>query len=190
MKKVLFPLIVFMTVNTVGKAQESVELTNGAYEKKQVVTVDGADAGKIYVRALEVLSDWAGSQSKSKIGIDVQDKDEGMVVYKGRLEIGYHKANFLAGWEVYADFTIKIKCKDGKAQIACYVPSATFEWSAKQYPAEETVPISALIPKYNYKSKLRIKKAAIEFGPQIPEKFDAVIAMLASKITQKPDDDF
>jgi hypothetical protein len=190
MKNILFTLIVFFAFGMAGEAQSALELTNGAYEKKQVVTVEGVDAGKLYVRALEVLSDWAGSQSKSKIGIDVQDKDEGMVVYKGRLEIGFHKVNFMAGWEIYGDFTIKIKCKDGKAQITCIVPTATFEWSVPQYPAIETVSLGELIPEYNYKGKMRIKKAAKNFGPQIPGKFDNVVAMLATKMTQQPDNDF
>lgn len=126
--------------------------------KKTCCNGGGVSSDKLYVRALEALSDWAGSQGKSKIGIDVQDKDEGLVVYKGRLNMGFHKVNFMAGWEVYADFTIKIKCKDGRAQVSANVPSLTFDWSFKQYPATETVPISAIYPEYNYKSSLKIKK--------------------------------
>jgi hypothetical protein len=37
---------------------------------------------------------------------------------------------------------------------------------------------------------MRIKKAAKNFGPQIPGKFDNVVAMLATKMTQQPDNDF
>jgi len=187
MKKVLSIAIMLLMVMTVS-AQE--QLINGAIEKKQVVMVDGVSADKLYVRALEALSDWAGAQGKSKIGIDVQDKDEGLVVYKGQLEMGFHKVNFMAGWEVYADFTIKIKCKDGRAQVSANVPSLTFDWSAKQYPATETVPISAIYPEFNYKPKLRIKKAAIEFAPLTPSMFDKIISSLAAKLQQEPDDDF
>ncbi len=187
MKRLLSLTIMQLIVMTVI-AQE--QLINGVIEKKQVVVVEGVSADKLYVRALEALSDWAGAQGKSKIGIDVQDKDEGLVVYKGQLEMGFHKANFLAGWEVYADFTIKIKCKDGRAQVLAIVPSLTFDWSAKQYPATETVQISAIYPEYNYKSKLRIKKAAMEFAPLAPSMFDNIIASLAAKLQQQQDDDF
>ena len=187
MKKVLSIAIMLLAVMT-ASAQE--QLINGVIEKKQVVMVEGVPADKLYVRALEALSDWAGSQGKSKIGIDVQDKDEGLVVYKGRLNMGFHKVNFMAGWEVFADFTIKIKCKDGRAQVSASVPSLTFDWSAKQYPATETVPISAIYPEYIYKSSLKIKKAAIEFAPLTPSMFDKIITLLADKLKQQPDDDF
>jgi hypothetical protein len=179
--------ILLLMVLTI-RAQE--QLVNGVIEKKQVVMVEGVSADKLYVRALEALSDWAGAQGNSKIGIDVQDKDEGLVVYKGRLEMGFHKVNFMAGWEVFADFTIKIKCKDGRAQVSANVPSLTFDWSAKQYPATETVPISAIYPEFNYKPKLRIKKAAIEFAPLTPSTFEKIIALLATKLQQQPEDDF
>lgn len=120
----------------------------------------------------------------------MQDKDEGLVVYKGRLNMGFHKVNFMAGWEVYADFTIKIKCKDGRAQVSANVPSLTFDWSFKQYPATETVPISAIYPEYNYKSSLKIKKAAKEFAPLTPSMFDKIVTSLAEKLKLQPDDDF
>lgn len=187
MKRLISLTMMLLIVITVS-AQE--QLINGVIEKKQVVMVEGVSADKLYVRALEALSDWAGAQGNSKIGIDVQDKDEGLVVYKGRLEMGFHKVNFMAGWEVFADFTIKIKCKDGRAQVSANVPSLTFDWSAKQYPATETVPISAIYPEYNYKSKLRIKKAAIEFAPLTPSMFDKIISLLATKLQQQPEDDF
>jgi hypothetical protein len=37
---------------------------------------------------------------------------------------------------------------------------------------------------------LRIKKAAIKFAPLTPSIFDKVIASLAAKLQQQPDDDF
>ncbi len=187
MKKLLSIAITLLMTVTIS-AQD--ELVNGMLEKKHVVMVEGVSSDKLYVRALEALSDWAGSQGKSKIGIDVQDKDEGLVVYKGRLNMGFHKVNFMAGWEVYADFTIKIKCKDGRAQVSANVPSLTFDWSFKQYPATETVPISAIYPEYNYKSSLKIKKAAKEFAPLTPSMFDKIVTSLAEKLKLQPDDDF
>lgn len=189
MKKV-FSISIMLLMSLTISAQEY-SLTNGAYDNKVVGQYEGVEAGTLYVRALEALSDWAGSQSKSKVNIDVQDKEEGLVVYKGSLYIGYHKVNFMAGWHVYADFTLKIKCKDGRAQISCHVPTATFDWSAKQYPANTTVELGEIYPKYNYKSQFRIKKAAIEWAPQIPPTFDKIIASMAEKLkSQNQDDDF
>ena len=83
MKKVLL-LMAMLIAGIVIQAQENL-LTNGIYEKKVVVTVDSVKASTLYVRALEALSDWAGSQQRSKVNVDVQDKDEGLVVYKGQL---------------------------------------------------------------------------------------------------------
>ena len=189
MKKVISITIMLLATMIINAQEYS--LTNGAYDNKVVEQYEGVEAGTLYVRALEALSDWAGSQSKSKVNIDVQDKEEGLVVYKGSLYVGYHKVNFLAGWEVYADFTLKIKCKDGRAQISCHVPTATFDWSAKQYPAKETVQLGEIYPNYNCKSRLKIKKAAIEWAPQIPPIFDKIIEFMAEKLkSQNQDDDF
>lgn len=183
-------LAIMLLVTMVTRAQEY-SLTNGAYDNKIVGQYEGVEAGTLYVRALEALSDWSGSQSQSKVNIDVQDKEQGLVVYKGALYIGYHKVNFMAGWEVYADFTLKIKCKDGRAQISCHVPSATFDWSAKQYPANTTVQLGEIYPQFNCKSRYKIKKAAIEWAPKIPPLFDTIIASLAEKLkAQNQDDDF
>lgn len=182
MKKVL--LFAMLMVAMTAKAQ--VTLVNGVYEKKIVEQYDSVKADILYLRALETLSDWAGSQQNSKIGIDVQDKDNGMVVYKGSYYMGYHKANFLCGWETTADFTIKIRCKDGKAQLTCQVPSMTFNWTGEH--ATETVPLGELLPEYNHKGQLRIKKAALKFAPQIPDTFDAILAAIAKKMKQEVDD--
>ena len=86
-----------MLLMTMIVSAQEYSLTNGAYDNKVVEQYEGVEAGTLYVRALEALSDWAGSQSKSKVNIDVQDKEEGLVVYKGSLYIGYHKVNFMAG---------------------------------------------------------------------------------------------
>lgn len=189
MKKVL--VIIVVLIATITATAQNYQLTDGAYDQKIVEQYEGVNATTLYVRALEALSDWSGSQSQSKINIDVQDKEQGLVVYKGTLFVGFHKANVMAGWNVYTDFTLKIKCKDGRAQLSCHVPSATFDWTAKQYPATETVPLGSIYPEYNYTSKYRIKKSAIEWAPQIPPLFDKILKDLATKMKQQnQDDDF
>ena len=104
MKKLL-SITIMLLLTMIISAQEY-SLTNGAYDNKVVEQYEGVEAGVLYVRALEALSDWAGSQSQSKVNIDVQDKEQGLVVFKGLLFVGFHKVNFMAGWNVYADFTL------------------------------------------------------------------------------------
>jgi hypothetical protein len=185
MKKLLsFSVVLLATINVI--AQE-VELTNGIYEKKVVVNADSVKAGTLYVRALEALSDLAGSQGKSKIGIDVQDKDEGLVVYKGSYFLGYGKANMLYGWDTYADFTLKVRCKDGKAQLSLTVPSMTFQWDGDGHGIH-TFEIAEFLPVYNYKGDYKIKKAAQQYAPTIPSSFDAIINTISQRMLQEPDD--
>lgn len=83
-----------LTVSLVSTAQNP-----DVYEKKEIITADSVKAGTLYVRTLEALSDWAGSQKRSKANVDVQDKDEGLVVYKGKLYLGFVKQNMLYGWD-------------------------------------------------------------------------------------------
>jgi hypothetical protein len=95
----------------------------GVYEQNRVVEVDGATASKLYSRAMEALSDWTGSDGRSKAGLDYCDKEEGIVTYKGEYYNGYHKLLFGAQMPFYTDFTMKVRCKDGRAQITVTVPS-------------------------------------------------------------------
>ena len=185
MKKGLFLLVVTMAVVRVSA---QVELTNGVYETKKVLTADSVKAGTLYVRALEALSDFAGSQGKSKIGVDVQDKDEGLVVYKGDYYMGYCKANMLYGWDTFADFTLKVRCKDGKAQLTVTVPSMTFVWDANGN--RHSFEISEFLPVYQYKGDYKIKKAAQLYAPQVPDAFDRILELIGNRMTVKDSDDF
>ena len=191
MKKIIL-IFALVTINIVSFGQ-NYQLTNGAYDNKIVAQYEGVDATALYVKALEVLSDWSGSQKQSKINIDVQDKDQGLIVYKGSLYVGYHRTSkFLieVGWNIYADFTLKIKCKDNKAQVSCHVPTVTFDWSAKENPATTTVSLEEIYPEYICKTKYSIKKTAIEYAPKIPPLFDYVITQLANNLNKQTEDDF
>lgn len=184
MKKV-FLFFALMLAGLTAGAQDMTE--SGAYEKKVVVRYDSVSAQALYVRALEALSDWAGSQEKSKLGIDVQDKDNGLVVYKGQLYIGYYKINVFSGWNVLADFTMKIRCKDGRAQFTCTIPSMTFV----NYPnasVSETAIMGNLIPEYKHKHWLKVKKAALQYAPAVPDIVDGIIKKLSDKIRTDGDD--
>lgn len=189
MKKVL--LFVFaMALQQTGLMAQDVKFNeSGCYEVKKVVNVDSVSARALYARALEALSDWAGSQKKSKVGIDVQDKDEGIVIYKGEYYLGYGKQNFMYGWETFINFTLKIRCKVGKAQIGITVPSLTYYWTADN--TMTSAPINELLPEYHHKSKFLIKKASIALAPQVPGVCDEIVNGIAARMTKvKSDDDF
>ena len=184
MKKVLFFMMLLATVT----ARAQGEMKNGIYETKTVREIENLTSEQLYVRTLEVLSDWAGSQNKSKANIDVQDKDGGIVVYKGSYYLGYRKQNLLYGWDTFADFTLKARSKDGKIQVSASVPSMTFKWDAT---AESfTEPLSSFYPDYAYKGKVLLKKPSTEFAPQIPTVFDTIVNQISDNIIQREDDDF
>ena len=189
MKKSLLSLVMLLIAGITINAQDN-PLTNGIYEKKVVVIADSVKASTLYVRALEALSDWAGSNAKSKMGIDVQDKDEALVVYKGNVHLGfeYYSKFAGAGWDFYIDMTIKVKCKDGKAQVTATVPSLTYISNVNHVVV--VVPIEEIVPVFVYKGDYKIKKASQTFGPKVIQSTDNIVKMLSEKIALKQDDDF
>ena len=127
MKRLLFfflmclPMMAGAQVLTIEEATAIVK-EKGVLEQKSVVIVDGVSKNTLYRRAMEALSDWTGPEGRSKAGIDYSDKEEGIVTYKGVYYNGYRKL-MLSSLPFYTDFTLKVRCKDGKAQIAVTVPS-------------------------------------------------------------------
>ena len=187
MKRILLSMM--LLAGLTATAQEITLNNNGVYERKEIVIVDSLKLSTLYTRSLEALSDWAGSQQRSKANIDVQDKDEGLVIYKGKLYLGYGKQNFMYGWDTFADFTLKVRCKDGRAQVSIIVPSLTYYWTGND--TETTVPISEVLPIYKYEGKMLIKKASLALAPKIPEEVNAFISIIANKIANgSADDDF
>ena len=181
MKKLLMTIALAASV-MMASAQGSI--VNGAYENKEVREYTGVSAETLYIRALEALSDWAGTQSKSSINIDVQDKEEGLVVYKGQMYLGTSHR-----WNAFADFTLKIRCKDGKAQLSCHVPTLTIDYTDPQYPnVKESVPLGSIVPTYTYKHYYRVKKTAIEYGPKVKPTFDTVILLLGNRLAKEQED--
>lgn len=129
MKKVL-SIIALLLVGMMASAQDLPDMDSviaivkekGVYEQKHVVTVDGASASKLYSRAMEALSDWTGPEGRSKAGLDYCDKEEGIVTYKGVCYNGSRKV-LTATTDIYTDFVLKVRCKDGRAQVTVTVPS-------------------------------------------------------------------
>ena len=123
MKKIL--LLLALLVCIASEAQD-INLTEyGSYEKKEVVRVDSAKALVLFERAMIALSDWTGPDGKAKAGIDYQEKETGTVIYKGRYSLGFKNSFLGDGWYRYAEFTLKVRCKDGRAQVTLNVPSVT-----------------------------------------------------------------
>ena len=127
MKRLLFfflmclPMMAGAQVLTIEEATAIVK-EKGVLEQKSVVIVDGVSKNTLYRRAMEALSDWTGPEGRSKAGIDYSDKEEGIVTYKGVYYNGYRKL-MLSSLPFYTDFTMKVRCKEGKAQITVSVPS-------------------------------------------------------------------
>lgn len=129
MKKVL-SIIALLLIGMMASAQDVPEVDSviaivkekGVYEQKHVVTVDGASASTLYRRAMEALSDWTGPEGRSKAGLDYCDKEEGIVTYKGVCYNGSRKV-LTATTDIYTDFVMKVRCKDGRAQVTVTVPS-------------------------------------------------------------------
>ena len=119
--------------------------------------VENTSAAVLYGRAMEALSDWTGADGRSKAGIDFSDKDAGTVIYKGDYYLGFKKTILGAGWDRYADFTLKVRCKDGKAQVTVIVSSISGIYNKngvkKTYTIREVVDIT---------KNLRVKRKRVE----------------------------
>lgn len=133
MKKLLL-FIALMAVTLTASAQdkefENIPLNaDGAYEVKEVVTVDSVTKDILFGRAMEALSDWTGEDGRSKFGIDYSDKDAGTVIYKGNYYMGYYKTSLGGVIDAYINFILKVRCKDCKAQTTVISPSVTIKAS-------------------------------------------------------------
>lgn len=185
MKQFLLSLMLFVALST--NAQVITLTDNGVYEQKEVVTIDSVKAITLYGRAMEALSDWTGPDGRSKAGIDYQDKESGTIIYKGNYFMGFRHVVLRAGWDMYADFTMKVRCKDGRAQITITIPSITGKYSANN--VERTVPLSEIVNTINEKGKK--KRPTHEFLPKIPEVANTLIDAMKQRLIQNgKDDDF
>ena len=188
MKKVLLSflmLLVGITINAQTSLNES-----GVYELKVVEQYDSIKASTLYENSLIALSDVVGSREKSKTNIDVAEKEAGMIVYKGELYLGFKKVNMMCGYETFANFTLKVRCKDGKVQYIVTVPSLTMYWSCNmvQY---ETIPLNEIIPEFTHKGRLYyLKKGAIQFAGTLDEDIKSLQKAIVNKTKKAAADDF
>lgn len=162
----------------------------GEYELKIVREYVGLNAGSLFDRTLVALSDIKGGCEYSKFNYDVKEKDGGIIVYKGKLFVGYRKVNISGGYDYMADCTLKVRLKDGKAQYTMTVPTMTVYWAGNPEITDQ-VPLSNLLPEYNYKGKLYyVKKGFLEFAPKVSLAVQRFIDELCDKTAKGADDDF
>ena len=172
-----------MTISAQTTLNES-----GVYELKIVEEYKGVNATSLYERTLLVLSDIMGSNKQSKTNIDVQDKDGGIIVFKGKYFLGYRKVNISGGYNYYADFTLKVRCKDEKVQYTFIVPSIYMDWNDLGVTTG-TALLSSIIPEYNYKGLYYAKKGLLLYSASLEEKIKELVKNICSKTISAGDDD-
>ena len=127
MKKLLLIFLACMPIASLAQILSVEEAKNivkekGVLEQKRVIVVDSTSKSTLYRRALEAFSDWTGADGRSNAGLDYNDKEEGAVNYKGVYFQG-EKKSIISSIQYYTDFIMKVRCKDGRAQVTVIIPS-------------------------------------------------------------------
>ena len=194
MKKVLLSLMMLMAGMAINAQVPDVDSAaiiikeKGVYEQKRVVTVDGAKASSLYRRTMEALSDWTGTEGRSKAGLDYCDKDEGVVNYKGEFYNGYRQLAFGREVPFYTDFTMKIRCKDGRAQVIVIVPTMHATLPNGQ---TKTWTMREVIDQYDKASPRKVEKAKKKMhGMSTREIVETLLTEMETALKKDPDDDF
>jgi len=160
----------------------------GVYEQKRVVYVEGTSAQKLYGRAMQALSDWTGPEGRSKAGIDYNDKEEGIVNYKGEFYNGYRDLSFGKQIPFYTDFVLKVRCKDGRAQVTVTVSTIHAmlpNGQTKTWTMREVI-------EQNERASARKKEKAQKktHGMTTREIVELLLQNMESALKKDPEDDF
>lgn len=207
MKKVLSIAIMLLAVMT-GGAQDDIYGLNsrntsnqdvnydfsgitlnesGGYDKKIVADVEGVSAAELYGRAMEALSDWTDSDGRTKYGIDYQDKETGTVIYKGRYEIGFKNVFLGDGWNNYGDYTLKVRCKDGKVQVTATTTTITAIYNRNGMSRQASV----LDFVYQVaKAKGNKRKKCEQMLAKIIAKTNSLVSLMVMRLKNPVEDDF
>ncbi len=188
MKKTLFTFVLLAITLSVNS--QTVLNENGVYELKVVEQFDNRPLSTLYEQSLMALSDVVGSREKTKTNLDIADKEAGTIVYKGGYYLGFKKVNTLCGYEGVANFTLKVRCKDGRIQYTITIPDITLYWSCNE-SSNEMIPLNEIIPEYTHKGRLHyLKKSAIQFAETLDADMKSLQQALVSKTKAAADDDF
>lgn len=180
-------LIIFLSlilIATCIKAQEIKFNENGALELKQVVTVENASKNAIFTNVRSIISDALPTSNNSEHAIDYSDLESGVIIAKGLFYIGDAKGRFSYKWHVFDNYIMTVKIKDGKYQISIKVPSITLKYSGENVTT--VIQTKQIYPEYDgskLPSYVKIKDAAIEFGPKIPDSMHTLAKGLIEKIS-------
>ena len=194
MKKIFLSLLMLMVGLVVNAQVPDVDSAaiiikeKGVYEQKRVVIVDGTKASLLYRRAMEALSDWTGTEGRSKAGLDYCDKEEGIVTYKGEFYNGYREHSFGRQVPFYTDFTMKIRCKDGKAQITITVPTIH---AALPNGQTKTWTMREVVERNEKASPRKVEKEKKKtHGMNTREIVELLLTEMETALKNDPDDDF
>ncbi len=194
MKKVLSIAIMLLSALTTS-AQEidrdsliEEVIKTGVYEVKEVVMAENADKNMLYARAMEALSDWTGNDGRSRAGLDYTDKEAGTVIYKGQCYQGYYKTSLGGIINSYINFTLKVRCKDGRAQVTVTAPSVTVE--ADKIAPRTVAMRDIIINQQSGKSPNERQKKRVHMTPVSVCVQQIVDAMKVRLATAPDDDDF
>lgn len=152
---------------------------DGAYERKEVVTVDSVSAAVLYDRAMMALTDWTGPDGKAKAGIDYQNQETHTIIYKGMFSLGFKNTFLGDGWYRYANFTLKVRCKDGRAQVTLTVGTMTAIYNRGNIERSWTI---AEIKESVMKSKGAKRERGETLLTDIVETADGIMAAMGAKL--------
>ena len=105
------------------------------------------------------------------------------MIYKGKYYLGLYRV-LLTGIEMYADVVLKVRCKDGRAQVTVTIPMMTGIYSngqTRQASIGETVE--------SMKEKGAKKRPSHEFLPKIPAVGEVLMKAMIGRLNVKVDDD-
>lgn len=188
MKKVLVLLFMMATWCCANAESVVLELENGTYVYKFVQQAAEISQNSLYLRAHSFLSDWVGPNANSKSSIDFEDKESATIIAKGTYFLGYEK-EMMYGWNVFADFIVTIKCKDGRFQVVTKVPTMSFWWTAGNV-ALQTIPYNELYPSYIHKGPYKLKRYSDKYINRMPDYIKEISDIVVKGILSVSDDDF
>ena len=182
MKKIL--LLLALMVAMVARGQELT--TDGAYEVKEVVTDSTVTKSTFYARAMEALSDWTGDDGKSRVGIDYSDKDAGTVIYKGNYYMGYYKTSLGSYLDCQMNFTLKVRCKDGKAQTTVSTSSVTV--TSPKIPSR-TISIREILERQKEGKQPNERQKKRTHMTPVRDCVQKILAAMTVRLATPPEDD-
>lgn len=176
-----------MLLSVMAACAQDWEIVGDNYERKEVVEVEGASASVLYDRAMIALSEWTGSDGKSKMGIDYQNMETHTLIYKGTYQADFKNVFLGAGWNRSINFTLKVRCKDGRAQQTLSLGSLKAVYSENGMEREMSMrEVVEVMAKTTNKKRL-------EFFQSLMETANGIMASLADRLRGNGadnDDDF